>query len=329
MSFVSKLFTSTQFTSDEHSDKERRGVGWTAFAVALLRAFETTRLDRKPIIQDKLAIKLFDFWNGSAPFHLRLYFFIGFFLLLLFKRSRILFLVMYPLRKLVLPIHRLLDMMALRTKFIDERVNKFIIDCRQIVIVGAGLDTRSFRLAALGSSNIKIYEIDFAGMLKEKQRLFAAANFSYYKNDTNQVPDRISRTVIPVATDLTQSAARWQHDLKAVGFEIETPTIWLLEGLTGYLTNFELNKLLAGISELSTQNSKMIATWLGTKRKHLRAGATKMHHTFTDDPDEFLVPFGWKQDEKLSLGAIAERYRITGNIDPEDVSYWITCHKKK
>jgi len=320
-------------TTSEHSDKKRRSIGWTAFAVALFRAYETKRLDRDPIIQDNIATGLFNLRKGSVPLRARLLFFIGFYVLMFFKRPSFIYYLVYPLLKIFKPVRRIVDMVALRTKFIDQHIEKFIPACRQLVIVGAGLDARSLRLAVLRLPNIRTYEVDFADMLKEKRRLFTKIGFNYSENSSIQDSISNSGIIIPVATDLTQSVTRWQLDLKAAGFEPSKPCIWLLEGLTGYLTSCELTQLLAGISELSPQNSKIIATWLGTKRNvskdFLNSGKLSTHLFFTDTPDDMLLPFGWEREQQLSLGELAERYAIKENIDVNDDTYWITCHKKK
>ena len=54
----------------------------------------------------------------------------------------------------------------------------------------------------------------------------------------------------------------WQGALIAKGVDSKKPPVWLLEGLTVYLTETELLALLGVISHLSAASSRLAATWL-------------------------------------------------------------------
>mmetsp|Transcript_58746 Transcript_58746/g.138096 ORF Transcript_58746/g.138096 Transcript_58746/m.138096 type:complete len:316 (-) Transcript_58746:53-1000(-) len=118
--------------------------------------------------------------------------------------------------------------MAVRTKYIDDKVAAFAAEWGsrggfQVVNLGAGLDTRAFRLESLRTPACRaVFEIDFRAVIDAKdrclKRLQAAA-----------VCARIS-----IALDLADEEL--QPALQAAGFDARTPTLWILEGLTMYLT---------------------------------------------------------------------------------------------
>jgi methyltransferase (TIGR00027 family) len=59
------------------------------------------------------------------------------------------------------------DLVRIRTKYLDDMLDKKILaDCRQVVILGAGLDTRAARKSTPG---VTYFEIDDVATLKLKQ----------------------------------------------------------------------------------------------------------------------------------------------------------------
>ncbi|MGK5642596.1 class I SAM-dependent methyltransferase [Streptomyces sp. URMC 126] len=96
---------------------------------------------------------------------------------------------------------------------------------RQLVVLAAGMDSRAYRLP-LSATNL--YEVDRPDLLRLKGSLLVDA------------PLRCARRV-PVAADLADD---WAGPLTKAGFRPGEPTCWLVEGLTQYLEEPDVLRLL-------------------------------------------------------------------------------------
>ena len=132
---------------------------------------------------------------------------------------------------------------VLRTRFFDDFLQQITSqhNLRQIVLVAAGLDTRAFRLA--WSEHTCVFELDQPAVLDHKQQVLDRAG---------ALP-RCDRRAIGV--DL---AAAWQSSLLAAGYEPTRPSGWLLEGLSFYLPDEAIVRLLDTVTDLAAPGS-----WLG------------------------------------------------------------------
>jgi len=124
---------------------------------------------------------------------------------------------------------------ALRTRFFDD----FLVasECRQVVILAAGLDTRAHRLP--WRHEPRLFEIDYPEL------------FAFKEDVLGESPAGCER--ITVATDL---AGEWTGPLVAAGFRPEEPTAWLVEGLLMYLTTEQGEQLLDTMTTLSAPGSQ-------------------------------------------------------------------------
>jgi methyltransferase (TIGR00027 family) len=186
----------------------------------------------------------------------------------------------------------LMDGVAVRTRKIDDELRQYLtsIPNAQICILGAGLDTRAWRITddASGApkSNV-IFEVDFPEIFAFKLPVLSAAgavaNFDY-------------RNVI---ADL--SLPGWTEHLIAAGFRNDLPTFWLLEGFTGYLTAEEFHNVFDTMSSLSADRSRLVATFLTPQTKV----TTSMHRYTPEVPiDEVTQHAGWTgtQEEIRAIG---------------------------
>ena len=282
-------------------------------------------------------MRLFALRGGSAPLGGRLAFAIG-----------------SPLIEQLLvwnpALRRKHELVAVRTQFLDKAIEDALPLRQQFVIVGAGLDSRPFRMrdALLETST---FEVDFPGMLSAKRQLFRSSGFDYDKLLPAQEigtgaggDGERGRGVWHVGVDL--SLEGWQSALIAKGFDSTKPAIWLLEGFTGYLTEAELLALLRVISHLSAASSRLAATWLTPGGEHL-----SMHRFTTRNPTHILEPFGWAEVQVQTLqqaassihadappprGGVGEREERRGDerrpdleSDVRDYLYLLSCHEKR
>ncbi|MGH3757441.1 SAM-dependent methyltransferase [Actinophytocola sp.] len=132
---------------------------------------------------------------------------------------------------------------ALRTRFIDGALHALRTEDagRQVVMVAAGMDARAYRHPWL--SGAAVYELDQPGVLAYKQ----------------SVIDRLGLTPHarrrPVPADLT---GNWVPALRAAGFELDRPSVWVAEGLMYYLPGDAVRALLTTIATLSTPDSRLL-----------------------------------------------------------------------
>lgn len=138
-----------------------------------------------------------------------------------------------------------LDMIMLRVAFIDAVISER--KPKQVVILGAGLDTRAFRLEAL--RNVRVIEIDHPDTQAYKRQRAAAlgaplAQLSFASVDFT----RVAEDTPPLTAAVT-----------AAGFDPHTPTLWLWEGVIMYLRDAALRDTLGELRALSAPGSTLIA----------------------------------------------------------------------
>jgi methyltransferase (TIGR00027 family) len=134
---------------------------------------------------------------------------------------------------------RMVDSMAVRTKFFDDFfLNATRAGIRQAVILASGLDARAYRLA--WPAGTTVYEIDQPDVIEFKSRALAELG----------VEPTASRRA--VAMDLRYD---WPSALIEEGFDPNQPTAWSAEGLLGYLPPEAQDRLLDTITELSAPGS--------------------------------------------------------------------------
>jgi methyltransferase (TIGR00027 family) len=202
------------------------GVGVTALGVAAVRARESLRPDR--LFDDPLAARFLEAAGRPLPS------------------------TDIEHAERAVPPHWLMltRSIPIRTRFLDEFTQAALAaGVRQVVLLGAGLDTRAFRLD--WPSDCRVFEVDLAEMLAFKERVLAT---------TDAVPG-CERTV--VAADLT---ADWPTPLTAAGLSTSAPTAWIAEGLLMYLSAEQNEQVLSRVGELSAPGSRLAMTTLSQQR---------------------------------------------------------------
>ena len=165
---------------------------------------------------------------------------------------------------------------AVRTRFLDELVERAVAEgIRQVVIVGAGLDARAYRLAL--PRDLTVFEIDHGEVLALKQQLL----------DELELISECRRWVV-VADLVTDD---WLHALTATGWTPAQPTVWVAEGLLVYLTHDERTQLLRQLSSTSAIGSVLGAT-LSTRIDNL--AHPLWHPPANGDPLQWLAECGWQ-----------------------------------
>ncbi|HEY8895823.1 MAG TPA: SAM-dependent methyltransferase [Niastella sp.] len=242
----------------------------TAQYMALFRALETKQPANKRLFIDPYAISFLD---GKLKVATRL--------------SPLSFVRRYVTSTIRKKIPGALTSGIARTKYIDDLLKQTVQhNIQQVIILGAGFDTRALRLDFL--STIPVIEIDHPNTARRKT--------SILKKNLGHLPNHIHYWQIDFNKEsLQELAAREKLD-----FSIPTTIIW--EGVTNYLDEQAINNTFAFAQQFAT-GSYIIFTYV--------------HKQVLHAPQNFYGAAKLLQD----LEAIEERW--TFGFNPEELSAYL------
>lgn len=131
-----------------------------------------------------------------------------------------------------------------RTRYIDEYVTKCIDNgIRQMVILGAGYDSRAYRIGGL-KDNVEVFEIDHPATQIDKKakliKLFGA----------------LPAHVIYVSVDFERES--FEQKLLASGYDPSLKTLFIWEGVTYFLSEEVIDGTLSFVRSKSGNGSSII-----------------------------------------------------------------------
>jgi methyltransferase (TIGR00027 family) len=150
----------------------------------------------------------------------------------------------------------------------------------QIVLLGAGLDTRAYRLSSLQKGSHIVFELDLPIIIDYKERVLRK--------------EQPLCSLIRISTDL--SRPEWKTKLSEHGFSHETATLWVLEGLVYYLDKTVVQDLVRVLSEMSTNDSQLFLDVCVPALADLRWGPFADHFKWgitMEDIPLFFATAGW------------------------------------
>ncbi|MFC9896113.1 SAM-dependent methyltransferase [Nocardia sp. NPDC127579] len=259
------------------------GVAVTALGVALIRARESARADR---LYDDPPAQVFataaragfddDHWTG---------------------------------------LHRLADQFypgrTVAVRLVDDRIQAAAdAGIRQFVLLGAGLDTRAYRMRL--PADLRLFEIDLPELFAFKEPVLAAAR---------PICDR--RVVI---ADLR---ADWRKNLLDNGFQPDTPTCWIDEGTLGSPAQDWAQQVIRTLTELSAPGSCFDVSRFDVDHtsapyrelRNLVSGtATPPAPEPPFDPEPWLDSLGWNTEFRRWTDMVAPLGRDLGDHAPHSGS---------
>jgi methyltransferase (TIGR00027 family) len=130
---------------------------------------------------------------------------------------------------------------AIRTRFFDDALlEAAAAGIRQVVILGARLDARAFRLT--WPAGTRLFELDMPDLFAFKESVIAERGLT----------PACERVVIPI--DLLDD---WPKALETRALISKQPSAWLLEGLLMYLDEADRHPLFACMGVLALPGSRV------------------------------------------------------------------------
>ena len=202
------------------------GIGATAEGAAFCRAAEQYLPEKERLINDPL---VYDLMSGLYQWMLRS------------TRMR-----QYVIDQTETAVKGLTGEVICRSRYIDEVVTAALAkSIRQAVILGAGVDTRAYRLP--GMAQAQIFELDMARVQKVK-RVRVARRFGNVPANVHFVPIDFDEQ------DLDEV-------MKGSGFDPAQPAIFVWEAVTQYLTGAAVAQTLRFVGKCAV-GSRVVFTYV-------------------------------------------------------------------
>ncbi len=182
-----------------------------------------------------------------------------------------------------------------RTRFGDDfLVRKYFgpEQVRQLVLLGAGMDSRSYRRFCrdggkgpeegnlVGLPELRVFEVDQPTNFEVKEPLLREAE---RQSGASSLLTVQSRTPVPV--DFNDPNISWATELVRLGFDPAVPTVWLPEGLVYYLPERKMLELFEDVGRLSAPGSGVFHDGVSTAQ--VRSGVQVWGEPFLTGSDDY------------------------------------------
>ena len=136
------------------------------------------------------------------------------------------------------------NLLLIRTRFIDDHLKSALAaGATQIVIMGAGFDTRAYRFADLLKGK-KVYEVDYRSTQEIKKRRLEAASIP--------IPSHVHFAEIDFKKDSLEAV------LLNAGYRTNERAFFIWEGVSMYLEEAAVRETLRTISRCSLRGSSLV-----------------------------------------------------------------------
>jgi len=137
---------------------------------------------------------------------------------------------------------------VVRTRLIDDLTLEALADgARQVVLLGAGYDSRAYRLPAM--TRATVFEVDHPATQRAKQRRLHGAVHPRRRAHVRLVPADLT------VDDLAAS-------LRAAGFAALERTVVVWEGVTNYLSAPAVDATIRNLAAVTGPDSRLIFTYV-------------------------------------------------------------------
>lgn len=231
------------------------------------------------------------------------------------------------LKKALFKVPGIYEYVIARTRFIDKLFKHDLTDIEQVVIFGAGFDSRAIRFAK-ELRDIKVFEIDAPPTQQAKRSKFAETGIDFPTN------------LKFVSFDLTQEAL--SDKLEEAGYKRHQRCLIVLEGLTYYLPHEAIHNIFNFINTSTAKGSQLIfdyAIGLASNResalnaeKHYQAlvkAGERPGFVLEGELQDFLGMYNFEVIEELDSVKLAERYFKAANFEPAAQNFRLVLAAKQ
>jgi methyltransferase (TIGR00027 family) len=195
--------------------------------------------------------------------------------------------------------------MACRKRFIGDKLNDALDDIDAVVILGAGLDTRAYRLTR--QVRIPVFEVDLPVNIARKVKT------------VRRVLGEPPLSVRLVALDFERDDLL--TSLAEHGYRTDYRVFFICEGVTQYLTEDGVRRTLDGL-RAAAPGSRLVFTYVrrdfidgtnryGTRTLYRNVRPRRQLWHFGLRPDEvagFIADYGWRLVEQAGPDELVQRY---------------------
>ena len=195
--------------------------------------------------------------------------------------------------------------LACRKHFIADKLDEALGDIDAVVILGAGLDTRPYRLTR--QVRIPVFEVDLP------------VNIARKAETVRRVLGGLPLSVRLVALDFERDDLL--TSLAEHGYRTDYRAFFICEGVTQYLTEDGVRRTLEGL-RAAAQGSRLVFTYVrrdfidGTNRygtRTLYRNVRQRHQLWhfglqPEDVAEFIGEYGWRLVDQAGPDELVQRY---------------------
>jgi methyltransferase (TIGR00027 family) len=195
--------------------------------------------------------------------------------------------------------------MACRKRFIDDKLKEALDDIDAVVILGAGLDTRAYRLTR--RVRIPVFEVDLPVNIARKAKT------------VRRVLGGPPLSVRLVALDFERDDLL--TSLAEHGYRTDYRVFFVCEGVTQYLTEDGVRRTLEGL-RAAAPGSRLVFSYVrrdfidgtnryGTRTLYRNVRERQQLWRFGLEPDEvagFIADYGWRLVEQAGPDEFVQRY---------------------
>jgi methyltransferase (TIGR00027 family) len=187
------------------------------------------------------------------------------------------------------------SLIACRKRYIDDKLDQVLGDIDSVVVLGAGMDTRAYRLAR--RSDIPVFEVDLPVNIDRKKAA-------------------VQRALGGVPTSVHLVPLDFERDdligtLTGNGYRPDACTFFIWEGVTQYLTEDAVRATLDAL-RVAASGSRLVFTYVrkdfidgvnmyGAAMLYKRFRQRQQVWRFGLDPEDvsaFIAEYGWQLDEQ-------------------------------
>lgn len=187
----------------------------------------------------------------------------------------------------------LATLLAVRTRFADQALESFVAEGGQVVVLGAGWDTRLYPLQ--GRGDLRLFEVDAPATQAQKREALASTGID-------------ASGVRFVPCDFLEQS--WPELLVAAGLDREQRTFVLWEGVSMYLDEQAVNATLDVFATLPDDSRLVFDVFLRPWLEGTRAGRSAQRAVRISYGETFL----WSMPADGDFDAACERFLVARGL---------------